>query len=143
MSKSIADLTAAIAANTTAAKAVAAAFASAATVGLDFTPQVDAVNANTDTLNALIAPPAATSAITASPASVALASVGGSVTVSLTESNGQPNTFEAVSENTAVATVSPASGAGPFTVTEVAPGATSVSFTDAQGNSILVAVIAS
>jgi hypothetical protein len=151
MAKNFADLTASVAANTAATTAAVAAFATASNE--DFTAPVAAIDANTAKLNALASsgttPPA--SPLSASPANVALSAATPSAVVNLAELNGAANTFSAVvvpsaAGAPAIATVSPASGPGPFTVELAAAGVTgsaSIAFTDAQGNVANVAVVAS
>ena len=147
MAKTLADLNVSIANNTTATNAAVAAFA-AGSAG-DFTAQTTAIDANTAKLAAIAPgtgtgtpPPAGT--ITANPANVTLSATVPTQAVTLTESNGQPNVYNAVSSNTAIATVSPASGPGPFTVQRIGAGAgASVAFTDQQNNVLTVPVSAS
>lgn len=143
MAKSLSDLNTAIAANT-AETALAVAAISANTSG-DFTPQVNAVSANTAALAAVVPNPTGpgTGPVTASPTLASLTAAAPTQSVTLTESNGQPNVFQAVSSNTAIATVAPASGPGPFTITRVGAGVgASVSFTDQQNNVATVQVSA-
>ncbi len=146
MATSLAQLNAAIAANT-AETALAVAAITANTQG-DFTPQAQQIAANTAALAAAIPnpttpPPPPPAPLTASPATVALSAASPTQPVALTDAV-TPNTFSAASSNTAIVTVSPASGPGPFTLTQVGAGAgASVTFTDAQNNAVVVAVSAS
>ncbi len=81
-----------------------------------------------------------TGSLVATPSTVTLPSVGATDTV--TVSNGW-GLYTAVSRDTTVATVSPASGSGPFTITHVAAGTTSVRFRDStSGQTVDVAVTA-
>lgn len=144
MAKTLVDLNTSITNNTAATNAAVAAFAAGSSG--DFTPQVTAIDANTAKLTAIapggvVTPPAGP--ITANPATVSLSPTVPTQVVTLTESNGQPNVFNAVSSNTAIATVSPASGPGPFTIARVGAGiGASVQFTDQQNNVLNVAVSA-
>lgn len=151
MAKTLADLNVSIANNTTATNAAVAAF-TAGSAG-DFTTQTTAIDANTAKL-AAIAPagttppggttPPAAGTITANPANVTLSATVPTQVVTLAESNNQPNVYNAVSSNTAIATVSPASGPGPFTISRIGAGAgASVAFTDQQNNVLTVPVSAS
>lgn len=146
LATSLDQLNVVIAANT--AETALAVKAISANVSGDFTPQAQQIAANTAALAAVVPntstnpPPAG--AIAATPALVALSATVPTQVVTLVESNGQPNTFNAVSNNTAIATVSPASGAGPFTINRIGAGiGATVTFTDAQNNSVVVAVSAS
>jgi hypothetical protein len=88
-------------------------------------------------------PSASIAPIIVSPPSVALTlAQTPSQVITVTESNGAATTFYVVSANTAVATVSPSSGSGSFTVTEVTAGNTTLTITDPNGNTISVAVFA-
>lgn len=139
MSKTFSDLNVSISANTAATDAAVAAFNAAS--GQDFTAQTTAIDANTAKLKTLAGgAPAGTFA--ASPPSVSLSSVGASQAITLQNGSGQ--LFQASSDNTAVATVSPASSNAPsFTVTAVAPGSTNIKFNDAQNNTASVPVTVS
>jgi hypothetical protein len=144
MATTLAQLNTAIAANT--AETALAVAAITSNVAGDFTPQATQIQANTAALAAAIPnpttiPPAGP--ITASPALVALSPSNPTQVVTLTDTI-TPNTFNAVSNNTAIVTVSPASGPGPFTITRVGAGiGASVVFTDAQNNVLNLAVSAS
>lgn len=146
LATTLAQLNTVIAANT--AETALAVAAISANVAGDFTPQATQISANTAALAAVVpntstTPPPA-SPITATPALVALSPAAPAQSVALTEANGQPNVFNATSSNTAIATVSPASGPGPFTISRIGAGiGASVSFTDQQNNTLTVAVSAS
>lgn len=150
MAKTLADLNVSIAANTSATNNAVAAFAAGASG--DFTAQTTAIDANTAKLAAIapggVTPPGGTvppaGTITANPTLVTLSATVPTQVVALTESNNQPNVYNAVSSNTAIATVSPASGPGPFTISRIGAGAgASVAFTDQQNNVLTVPVSAS
>jgi Pilus formation protein N terminal region len=151
MAETLADLNRALAAtktaldaNTAAVTAAAADIAALNAGASDVTAQVDAVNAigtqiaaNTAVLQNASAPPA----LTASPATVNVSGVGGSSTLTITSTVAN-STFSVSVSNPAIVTVSPTSGAGPFTVTEIAPGTTSLQITDQSGNTVSVPVTA-
>lgn len=76
--------------------------------------------------------------VIASPSSVSLTSIGATQPVTVSE-GGYGGSFTAASANTAVATVTPASGTS-FTVTAVAVGSTTITFTSANGTLTTVGV---
>jgi hypothetical protein len=93
--------------------------------------------------NASPLPSASTSPLVVSAPSVVLSlTQAPSQVIMVTERNGTPVTFYVVSANTAVATVSPSSGSGSFTVTEAAPGNTTLTITDPNGNTFFIPIIA-
>jgi hypothetical protein len=115
----------------------------------DFTTEVASLTQIANTLKGIdataIAASGATgkpaSPISAVPANVNLNAAAPAITVTLTESNGAPNTFNAVVADTTIATVSPASSTSAFTVNRVAAGTTTLTVTDAQNNTLAVQVV--
>jgi hypothetical protein len=122
MAKTFADLTKAIADNTTATNAAVAAFNSASSQ--DFSAPVAAIAANTAALNALVPSGPGTSPLSASPASVTLSASAPSQVVALT---GAVGNVTAASNDLTVATVS---ATAPWTINRVAAGNTTVKFSD-------------
>jgi len=84
------------------------------------------------------ASPTATPLVVASPAALNFTATGQTGTVAVSE-NAYSGSFAAASSNTGVATVSPASGTS-FTISAVAAGTASVTFTDSNQNSSSVSV---
>jgi hypothetical protein len=85
------------------------------------------------------ASPTSAPAPMAVPNVVSLTSVGQTQAVMVNES-GYTGAFTATSANTAVATVSPPSAPGAFTITAVSAGTTTITFTDANKSTGTVAV---
>lgn len=86
--------------------------------------------------------PGSSSILQANPSIVTLISASQpSQTIVLSEP-GYAGQFFATSSNPSIVSVSPASGTGPFTVTEVGGGSALIIFSDSQGNSTTVPVAA-
>jgi hypothetical protein len=76
-----------------------------------------------------------------SPSTVSLDSQNPSQSLNVLVNSGPTPSFTVTIANSSIASVSPTSGAGPFTVTKVSAGNTTITVSDAAGNTITVPVV--
>jgi hypothetical protein len=85
-----------------------------------------------ETTQFISTPTSSTSTVVLSPSTVAFTAANQTKSLTVAET-GYSGTFTARSSNTAVATVSPSSGTGPFTVTAVGSGSAKITFSANNG----------
>jgi hypothetical protein len=85
----------------------------------------------------------ASGVVAASPSSLTFTSPTAGTQTTTPSETGYVGNFTASIDNTNVATVSPASGSGAFTVTPVSAGTCNLTFTDTNGNSTVVPITVS